>query len=188
MPGTSIKDALSKWEAKTGQKATEATCIQLNMLVPPIDKMDSSLNNLGACEWLSLSTNCIEKISNLNALKNLKILSLGRNNIKNLTGLEAVADTLEQLWISYNQVEKLKGITVLKKLKILYMSNNNVKEWGEFGKLNELPALEELSFVGNPLQEKHEAEGDWRQQVEGKLPRLKKLDGVTIVKQDEEED
>ncbi|XP_065919438.1 dynein axonemal light chain 1-like isoform X2 [Dysidea avara] len=170
MPGTSIKDALSKWEAKTGQKATEATCIQLNMLVPPIDKMDSSLNNLGACEWLSLSTNCIEKISNLNALKNLKILSLGRNNIKNLTGLEAVADTLEQLWISYNQVEKLKGITVLKKLK------------------NELPALEELSFVGNPLQEKHEAEGDWRQQVEGKLPRLKKLDGVTIVKQDEEED
>ena len=32
--------------------------------------------------------------------------------------------------------------------------------------------------LGNPLHEKHEAEGDWRQLVEGKLPRLKKLDGT----------
>ena len=32
--------------------------------------------------------------------------------------------------------------------------------------------------LGNPLHEKHDAEGDWRQQVEGKLPRLKKLDGT----------
>ena len=31
---------------------------------------------------------------------------------------EAVADTLEQLWISYNQIEKLKGITVLKKMTV----------------------------------------------------------------------
>ena len=31
---------------------------------------------------------------------------------------EAVADTLEQLWISYNNIEKLKGIQVLKKLKV----------------------------------------------------------------------
>ena len=53
----------------------------------------------------------------LNA-ENLKILSLGRNLIKNLTGLEAVSDTLEQLWISYNLIEKLKGITVLSKLKV----------------------------------------------------------------------
>ena len=31
---------------------------------------------------------------------------------------DAVADTLEQLWISYNSIEKLKGIAVLKKLKV----------------------------------------------------------------------
>ena len=33
---------------------------------------------------------------------------------------EAVADTLEQLWISYNNIEKLKGIAVLKKLKVCH--------------------------------------------------------------------
>ena len=45
--------------------------------------MDASLAYLaGSCEQLSLSTNCIEKIANLNGFKNLRILSLGRNNIK----------------------------------------------------------------------------------------------------------
>lgn len=44
---------------------------------------------------------------------------------------EAVADSLEELWISYNLIEKLKGIQCMKKLRVLYMSNNLVKEWGE---------------------------------------------------------
>ena len=35
-----------------------------------------------------------------------------------------------------------------------------------------------VTILGNPLYEKHEAEGDWRQLVESKLPRLKKLDGM----------
>lgn len=36
----------------------------------------------------------------------------------------------------------------MKKLKVLYMSNNLVKDWSEFNKLQELPCLEELLFVG----------------------------------------
>jgi dynein light chain 1 len=34
-----------------------------------------------------MSTNAIEKLANLNGFSNLKILSLGRNNIKSLAGL-----------------------------------------------------------------------------------------------------
>lgn len=37
-------------------------------LIPPIEKMDASLSTLVNCEKLSLSTNCIEKIANLNGL------------------------------------------------------------------------------------------------------------------------
>ncbi|XP_071502394.1 dynein axonemal light chain 1-like [Diadema antillarum] len=195
--GTTIKEALAKWETgmneqlEEGQakvKASDAKQVKLTFQYPPIDKMDASLSTLVNCEQLSLSTNVIEKIANLNGLKNLKILSLGRNLIKNLNGLEAVADTLEELWISYNNIEKLKGIQVLKKLKVLYMSNNSVKEWAEFDKLQQLPCLVELVFVGNPLEEKHSAEGDFRDQVTKRLPGLKKLDGVTVIKQDEEEE
>ena len=67
----------------------------------------------------------------------MKILSLGRNLIKKIEGLDAVADTLEQLWISYNQIERLNGIgkkalllaECCKKLKVLYASNNKIKLW-----------------------------------------------------------
>merc|ERR1711976_773556 len=83
------------------QDAAEEATVQLCAQHPPIEKMDASLSTLVNCVKLSLSTNAIEKIANLNGLKNLKILSLGRNNIKSLTGLESVGDILEELWISY---------------------------------------------------------------------------------------
>ncbi|XP_040598710.1 dynein light chain 1, axonemal isoform X2 [Mesocricetus auratus] len=185
---TTIKEALARWEEKTGQRPSEAREIKLYAQIPPIEKMDASLSTLANCEKLSLSTNCIEKIANLNGLKNLRILSLGRNNIKNLNGLEAVGDTLEELWISYNFIEKLKGIHVMKKLKILYMSNNLVKDWAEFVKLAELPCLEDLVFVGNPLEEKHSAEGNWIDEATKRVSRLKKLDGTPVIKEDEEDE
>ncbi|KAG7510413.1 hypothetical protein JOB18_021097 [Solea senegalensis] len=119
--------------------------------------------------------------------ENLRILSLGRNNIKALSGLEAVGDTLEELWISYNLIEKLKGIQCMKNLKVLYMSNNLVKEWGEFVRLAELPCLVDLVFVGNPLEEKHSAEGTWMDEASKRLPNLKKLDGTPVIKQEEDE-
>ncbi len=56
---------------------------------------------------LALSTNNIEKISSLSGMDSLRILSLGRNLIKKIENLDAVADTLEELWISYNQVTSL---------------------------------------------------------------------------------
>lgn len=90
----------------------------------------------------------IEKINGLSALRHLKILSLGRNYIKAFTGLESLADTLEELWISYNFIEKMKGVLGMRKLKVLHMSNNNVKEWAEVNKLVEMESLKDFLFVG----------------------------------------
>ncbi|XP_060919262.1 dynein axonemal light chain 1 isoform X1 [Labrus mixtus] len=185
---TTVKEALAKWGEKSGEQASEATAIKLYGQIPPIEKMDASLSTLTNCEKLSLSTNCIEKITNLNGLKNLKILSLGRNNIKALTGLEAVGETLEELWISYNVIEKLKGIHSMKKLKVLYISNNLVKDWGEFVRLADLPCLVDLVFVGNPLEEKYSAEGTWMDEASKRLPKLRKLDGTPVIKEEEEEE
>eukprot|EP00053_Salpingoeca_punica_P006158 m.59160 g.59160 ORF g.59160 m.59160 type:complete len:187 (+) comp13557_c0_seq1:200-760(+) len=182
---TTIKDAITKWEEKTGKKISDETTAKFLMQLPPLDKMDAGLAALAHVEQLSLSTNCIDKIANLNNFKNLKILSLGRNNIKSLAGVEPVADTLEQLWISYNPIEKIKGIGILRNLRVLYMSNCKVKDWKEFEELKLLPLLEDLVFVGNPLQEKHAADGDWVQQVTSRLPGLKKLDGIPIVRNED---
>ncbi|CAG4980498.1 unnamed protein product [Parnassius apollo] len=97
---------------------------------------------------------------------------------------ESLGDTLEELWISYNLIEKLKGINVLKNLKVLYMSNNLVKEWIEFNKLQELPNLEDLLFVGNPLYDACELDV-WRAEAARRLPQLKKLDGETVLREDD---
>jgi len=186
--GTTIKEALAQWEATNGEKAAAAEEIKLLCKIPSIEKMDASLSTLATCTKLSLSTNAIEKITNLNGLKNLKILSLGRNNIKSFSGLEPVGDTLVELWISYNLIEKMKGIGVLKKLQVLYMSNNQVKDWSEVQKLSELPCLAELNMVNNPIEERTAADGTWRPEIEKKLMKLKKLDGIPIVRQDEEDE
>ena len=68
-------------------------------------------------------------------LPNLKILSLGRNRIKRIDGLQAVAGTLEQLWISYNEIGSLDGLLCCSKLKTLYISHNKIKSWEEVSKL-----------------------------------------------------
>uniref|UniRef100_A0A8C3G259 Dynein axonemal light chain 1 n=1 Tax=Cyclopterus lumpus TaxID=8103 RepID=A0A8C3G259_CYCLU len=98
-----------------------------------------------------------------------------------------LGETLEELWISYNLIEKLKGVQSMKKLRVFYMSNNLVKDWVEFVRLADLPCLADLVFVGNPLEEKHSAEGTWMDEASKRLPNLRKLDGTPIIKQEEEE-
>ncbi|KAJ9575386.1 hypothetical protein L9F63_025663 [Diploptera punctata] len=154
---TTITEAIKNWKEKTGQKALEVT---LSFQTPPIQKMDNSLSILEKCEKLGLS-----------GLKHLKILALGRNQIKNLSGLENVSETLKELWISYNLIEKLKGVSVLKNLRVLYFAHNL-----------ELPKLEDLLFVGNPLYDSME-EAMWRIEASRRLPNLTKLDGDPIIRE-----
>ncbi|KAJ3189325.1 Dynein light chain 1, axonemal [Gaertneriomyces sp. JEL0708] len=184
--GSSIKDAIKAWEEKTGETAAEATKVKLISCQPFIVKMDPSLAQLAKVEQLALSTNQIEKISNLQGLPNLRILSLGRNNIKKIEGLDAVADTLEELWISYNQLERLNGIEVCKKLKVLYASNNKLKDWAAIQPLSSLPQIQDVLFVGNPVEEKATADGNWRAEMEKRFPTLKRLDGQPIIRDEAE--
>ncbi len=179
---TTIKDALKAFEAKTGEVAVDSTKVLLYGQFPPIQKMDIALGGLKNCEQLSISSNNIDRISGLKGMEKLKILSLGRNLLKALQGLEDVADTLEEIWVSYNSIDKLAGLEACTKLKVLYMANNLIKDWKEIDRLKSCVQLEELLLVGNPIVE---ASGDqFRIQVAGRLPWLKKLDGNPV---DEEE-
>ncbi|KAJ3045946.1 Dynein light chain 1, axonemal [Rhizophlyctis rosea] len=172
-------------EEKHGQKAEEAQLVKFINQQPFIVKLDASLAQLAKCEQLGLSTNQIEKISNLQGLSCLRILSLGRNYIKKIEGLEAVADTLEELWVSYNQIERLNGVEVCKKLKVLYASNNKIKDWTGLAPLAALPAIEDVLFVGNPLEEKCTAEGTWVPEMTKRFVTVKKLDGKPVIREEE---
>ncbi|CAD5111729.1 unnamed protein product [Dimorphilus gyrociliatus] len=182
---TTIREALGKLAEKThGKKLSDITDVLLNAQYPPIEKMDANLSQLTACSKLSLSTNCIEKISNLHGLRNLRILSLGRNQIKSLSGVEAVGETLQELWISYNLIEKLKGVGNLKKLQVLYINHNLVKDLTEVQRLADVLSLRELTMIGNPIEEKHSNEGDWRDLISQKLHQIKQLDSIPLIRMD----
>ncbi|CAE8608010.1 unnamed protein product [Polarella glacialis] len=128
MPGTNCQKAIQLWSEKNeGANPEEAAVVKLLCLSPPIEKMDSSLNQLVNVRHLALSTNCIDKMISLPALKNIEILSLGRNMIKKISGLEEIGATLRELWISYNSISDLGGLSACTKLTTLFISNNKIK-------------------------------------------------------------
>ncbi|KAL9880555.1 dynein light chain 1, axonemal [Glossina fuscipes] len=180
---TTIKEALTRWEERTKLDSTKSTEIGLQFQWPPIEKMDGTLATLLDCRKLSLSSNMIEKIAGIGNLKNLRILCLARNNIKALSGIEPLSDTLEELWISYNIIEKIKPIESMKALKVFYVSNNSIKDWAEFSRMSVPPKLEEITFLGNPLYELMD-EAAFRSEAIRRLPNMKKLDGETVIRGD----
>ena len=120
--------------------------------------MDESLNTLDVCEKLSIATNEIDRIINLK-IRSVKILSLGRNNIKKIQGLDDIGQTLEQLWLNYNQIEKLDGLKNCVKLHTLFISNNKIKVWDEVAKLAQLPELKNALMMHNPFY----SDGPWEE-------------------------
>eukprot|EP01023_Acetabularia_acetabulum_P048446 TRINITY_DN5121_c0_g2_i1.p4 TRINITY_DN5121_c0_g2~~TRINITY_DN5121_c0_g2_i1.p4 ORF type:complete len:124 (-),score=32.48 TRINITY_DN5121_c0_g2_i1:133-504(-) len=97
-----------------------------------------------------------------------------------LKNLEAVDDTLEELWLSYNQIERLAGVEKLQALRVLFLSNNKIKDWPEIEKLSSLEKLEDLLLVGNPLFNDYKEVSEYRIEVLKRLPNLKKLDGQPV--------
>ena len=173
---TSCKDAIKAWETAEGKVAADSEDVRLcpiSLQMPVIQKMDASLSGLKKCKHLRLSTNSIDKITGLNGMECLTILSLGRNQLRKIEGLDANCDTLEQLWVSYNQIGTLAGIEKLHNLTTLFMSNNKIADWKEVERLASLPKLRDLLMVGNPLWQTHQAEGNWRVEMLKRLPNIK---------------
>ena len=68
------------------------------------------------------------------------------------------------------------------------MSHNYVREWREFEHMAELPALEDLVFIGNPLEEETSGSGKYTDEVTKRLLYLKKLDGYPVIRTTDNED
>ncbi len=62
------------------------------------------------------------------------------------------------------------------------MSHNFVREWREFEHMSELPCLEDLVFIGNPLEEEQTVAGKYTEEVIKRLLYLKKLDGYPVIR------
>ena len=177
---TTCAQAIKRWEAKSeGTPAAEAT--EMNLCNQSIAKLDSkALGTLKKCEKLSLSTNMIDKMIALPGMTELKILSLGRNNLKKIEKLEDVSGTLEQLWLSYNQIASLDGLSCLENLTTLYLSNNALSSLAELEKLKANKKLRDVLFIGNPFYAEVGSKEEARIQILKRLPNLKKIDGEFV--------
>lgn len=178
---TTIAAAIKKWEeAEEGRVSAEAERVDLYCQTPPIAKMDGTLNSLVECERLALSTNSIDRIVSLGGMTKLKILSLGRNNLKRIENLEANAGTLEELWLSYNHIASLDGVAGLSNLTTLYLGNNQIKHWAELEKLKPLTNLKDILLIGNPIYAEMSSIEMARVEVLKYLPDLTKIDGDMV--------
>merc|ERR1712194_372734 len=136
-------------------------------------------NQLVNVRHLSLSTNSIDKMISLPALRNLEVLSLGRNQIKKIAGLEEVGATLRELWISYNHISALDGLHPCVKLTTLFISNNKIKSWEELPKLAQNPELTNVLMIGNPIYEGLSRKAA-APKVLALLPTLRTVDGEAV--------
>ncbi|SBT75845.1 dynein light chain 1, putative [Plasmodium ovale] len=175
-----ISHCIKSWEQKNvGKKISEEEEVSFICHIPLIEKLDNSINSLEKCKRLSLSTNRIEKLVPMSGLKNIEILSLGRNCIKKFQFLEDISGTLKQLWVSYNSIDKLDNLHTLKKLQVLYLFHNKIKNLEEVDKLSALPELVELGLKGNPIYDGKTNEY-MKLVILKKLPQLKVVDNETI--------
>ena len=179
MRATSCREAIKNWEEKNGVAPAEATEVSLIGQSPPMDKIDDSLNQFENCVKLSLSTNAIDRMISLPRLKNLKILSMGRNNIRRLQYLDDIAGSLEELWLSYNNINSLDGIQACQKLHTIYLSNNKIAQWKEVKKCEALPELRSVLFFGNPVYDATSKQINWPMVVH-LLPQVETVDGVIV--------
>ena len=109
----------------------------------------------------------------------MEVLSLARNQIKRIQGLDEVGSTLKELWLSYNIIEKLEGLQSCVKLTTLYISHNQIKTLDEVAKLSQLPSLKDLLIAENPIY-KDKDKDTMKPLVLKRVPALEILDGKVV--------
>ena len=112
-------------------------------------------------------------------MSKLRILSVGRNNLKKVEKLDEVAGSLEQLWASYNNIAAVDGVLCLSNLRVLYLGNNKIASWEEVAKLASLSSLEDVLLIGNPIYNDLTIE-ERRTEVLKNIPTIKKIDGEMV--------
>jgi len=126
--------------------------------------------------FLDLYNNQIEEISGLEGLPMLRVLMLGKNNIKSLGTRLSTVQHLDVLDLHSNSLENLNGLDNLHALRVLNVSSNCLRgisaaEIADLGSLSELnarrnkiaqvegvsglPSLKQLHLSSNQLTQLH---------------------------------
>ena len=154
----------SKSEELKENKSTNEQMAQINT----IPKQDKSWIELGkyniSAEKIELKNKGLEEINCITDYRNVKVLDLRWNKIKDVKPLKNLKK-LEVLKINFNQIEDIKPLLNLTNIKELWLHNNKISDIRGIGKLTKLEHLD-ISF--NPLK-------NGIKEISG-LKRLKRLE------------
>ncbi|KAH0794003.1 dynein light chain [Histomonas meleagridis] len=179
VPTMTANQALQIWaQQHPDERLEEVEEVGLQAQNPPIKTMTERIAQLANCKKLLISTNNIEEIQFLPP--RIEILSIGRNMLKRLDKIEKAAATLQQLWMSYNNVKSFAPLVQCKRLRVLYAAHNNISQLSEIDRLGQLPNLEDIVLIGNPLYNDLNKKGTYRQEILRRLKKLQVLDGVAL--------
>ncbi|KAI8873512.1 hypothetical protein GQ42DRAFT_176382 [Ramicandelaber brevisporus] len=130
---------------------------------------DSGLSAITAsvpnCQVLDLTGNLVTLFpwNLINALPQLRILCLARNQIQSLrnnsdnSSEPAATPSLVELDLSDNRISDLSGITALQSLVRLDLTRNDIGIVGELFRLVDLPKLADLYLAANPIEHNYSA-------------------------------
>ena len=154
----------SKSEELKENKSTNEQMAQINT----IPKQDKSCIELGkyniSAEKIELKNKGLEEINCITDYRNVKVLDLRWNKIKDVKPLKNLKK-LEVLKVNFNQIEDIKPLLNLINIKELWLHNNKISDVRGIGKLTKLEHLD-ISF--NPLK-------NGIKEISG-LKRLKRLE------------
>ena len=133
IPRKPLMKIVQEWEESKELKIADEEFVEL--IYKNIGDLDAqTINSFSNCTKLSLSSNFITNIPDIH-LHHLVTLSLGRNKIKKIKGLEYVAGTLKYLWLSYNEITELAPLKPMLNLVQLYIGNNMISQIDQLGNL-----------------------------------------------------
>ncbi len=116
-----------------------------------LSNLDASLHLFPQLDYLDLSRNQFAHIIHLNDCYSLRYLLVSHNKIRVLSNVDRVLGNIVFMDLSHNQVQSLDGLDKLYSLQALKIDSNFIDDFSEIKYLVNLPCLEKLSLIDNPI-------------------------------------
>jgi leucine-rich repeat-containing protein 49 len=133
--GSSLIDTNTHQESNNNNNCNNGSAVKGSPETPTLQidanniYMSSFRFNLTNLVFLDLYNNQIEKISNLDGLKSLTVLLLGKNRISDITGITSLKQTLRVLDLHGNRITHItQKISQLQELKSLNLAGNLLRQ------------------------------------------------------------
>ena len=140
---------------------------------------------------LSMQSNRISKIENLDKLPKLEELYLSDNGLIKLEGLDHLCK-LKVLDLANNKIERIENVDSLKELEEFWFNGNNLAKWEDIDVLRALPSLKCLYLEHNPIYyannvkpsvmnamvDNQSLNSSYRRKIIMTLPNLEQLDAT----------